>query len=623
MVFGRFVESARRFTNPSGPGRDVASLAWRTAEWTAGRTGATVKQLPGAVADAASAAVPAVMRIPPRRVLGEAAAMGRVLFDLHPRRTQRRMWAGHGHAHIEVRGLSGSGPRHRRIATNVQRALSGLSGVRWTGINAVTGHVVVAFDEQKLDAGQLLEAVRRVEEAEGTDWEDFSWGRPVHPSDATPLAAATVELAVDCLAVTTAVIGRASRLPRLPRGPRVGLVLADLQPQFRKELSRLIGPTGTEVVLALSYATLQGLSQRPVGPLIDAVHRAQVLAELLARRAAWERREPELCATPETLPHEAPRLRARPQPLPHGPIEQWVQVVGPAALAGASTMLALTRSPSRAADIVLSAVPRAAWLGREAFASTAGWILSRDGILPLDAEAYRRLDRVTAVVLDASVLRDDNGLPTEEPAHQTSPDDAASPAYRSAPVQDTQPAEPALLARAVIDAACGTGARVLLTTDEGFEGGLATLLPGAVETLPASQSLASHVRRLQGEGHGVLLVSAAADEALATADVGVATMRPGSQVCWSADLLCGTGLSHPWRILLLTGAARPLSRRLVQLSQAGSAVGGFLAVVRPRRGPHSMWAVGPVHAAAIAGVFLGTGVAWRAASRRPPVPEPR
>jgi cation-transporting ATPase I len=596
MVLGRLVESARRITDPHGPARDIASVAWRTAEWTAGRTSATVGQLPALprqVADVASAAGPALVRVPPRRLLGEAASIGRVLFDLHPRRTTRRMWAGGGHAHIEVRGLGGSGPRHRRVATSVQRALSGTRGVRWAAVNAVTGHVVVSYDEQQVDPDTLLEAVRRVEQAEGTDWEDFPWGRPVHPSDATPLAAAAVELATDCLAVTAAVVGRVSRWPALPRGPRVALVLADLQPQLRRGLSRRIGPPGTEFVLALTYATLQGLSQRPVGPAIDALHRTNLIREVMARRAVWERREPELCATPETLPPEAPRPRLRPQPLPPGPIERWVQLVGPGAAAGAGTLLALTRNPSRAADIVLAAVPRAAFLGREAFAATAAWSLSRDDVLPLDASAYRRLDRVSAIVLDASVLG------------STEDGDDLAP-----------------LARALLDAACQTGARVLLSADDTAVMA-ATAVPSTVEALPAGEPLTAQVRRLQDDGHGVLLLSAVADEALATADVGVATTRPGSPVCWSADLLCGPGLEDPWRILVVTGAARPLSRRLVQLSQAGSAVATALALVHPRRGRGGMFAVGPVHGAALVGMALGTVTAWQATTRRPEVPVSR
>jgi cation-transporting ATPase I len=82
--------------------------------------------------------------------------------------------------------------------------------VRWAEVNAVTGHVLVAFDEGRVEVGALLDAVRGVEESQGTREEGFSWSQPVHPADDAPIAAATVELAADCLAVATATFGMAT-----------------------------------------------------------------------------------------------------------------------------------------------------------------------------------------------------------------------------------------------------------------------------------------------------------------------------------------------------------------------------------------------------------------------------
>ncbi len=292
-----------------------------------------------------------------------AVWMARALADLNSRRTHRRVWEDHGHAQIEVRGLTGSGSQHRRVAAGVRRALNGLSGVSWAEINAITGQVLVAFDERQVDVGTLLDAVRAVEAAQGTRQEDFSWERPVHPSDETPVGAAVVQLAADYVALTAAVTGRVLRVPRLPRAVRVGLTLMDLQPQLRERLREQIGPVGTDVVMSLTYAAVGGLSQRPIGPAIDALHRTELLAERLASRSVWKRREPELYCSPESLPDQAPPRQPRPAPLPKGPLETWADAMGPGSLAGAAGVLFLTREPRRAADTILASAPRAARLG--------------------------------------------------------------------------------------------------------------------------------------------------------------------------------------------------------------------------------------------------------------------
>ena len=592
----------------------------------------------------------------PRQVVSVAKA----LVDAHPRRTHRRVWRSGGHAQIEVRGATGSGPRHRRVTTGVRRALSGLNGVRWAEINAVTGQVLVAFDERRVDVGTLLETVRKVEEAHGTREEDFSWDKPVHPSDNTPVGAAALNLASDYVAFWTAVSGRVLRVPAMPRGVRVTLTLLDMQPQLRRQLTARIGPVSTDVVMALTHSAVSGLSQRPIGPAIGSIHHAEVLAEVVARRAVWNRRQADLCCTPEALPDEAPPLQPRPAPLPPGPFERWSATLGPGTFAGAAGVFALTREPRRAADTILAAVPRAARLGREAFAATAARQLAQHGVVPLDATAYRRLDRVSAVVLDSSALcverpqildaegeRDDVRTVWREATrllHDETVDDLAEGRpllsgdlrlQRDAGVEDPAPGavplvllrgedrlgrvtvgpELAPLAEAVVDAARETGARVLLT-----EHAAATeLLPRADETLAGDVPLVEHVRRLQEDGHGVLCVSATDDEALAAADVGVGLLGGGTCACWSADLLCGPGLTDAWRVLRVTAAARPLTERVVHLAQSATALGTLLALVGGERGGKTH-ALAPVHSSALMGLYHGTRTASRATRGRAPAP---
>jgi cation-transporting P-type ATPase I len=529
-------------------------------------------------------------------------------------------------------------------------------------VNAVTGQVLVAFDEGRVDVGTLLGVVRDVEKAQGTREEDFLWSRPVHPSDDTPIAAAAVELAADCLAVGAAVAGRVARLPTVPRGVRVAQALLELERPLRRQLKRRIGPIGTDAVLALTGAAVQGLSQGPGMPAVDALYRLELLAEALSRRAVWDRREGQLCCTPEALPREAPVRPRRPRPRPTGPIEGWSERLGPGALGAAGLVLALTRHPGRAADILLVAVPKAARRGREGFATTVGRELARRGVVPLNAAAWRRLDRISAIVLDSSLLCISRPqVLAAEPAPRVDATvvwQAASRALQGLSIQDlggegpwrradlrldrdpnmdgeagepgavrlllrqghrrlgavTVGGELAPLAEAVLDAARSAEGRVLLTR----HASVAELLPRADEVLDTGRSLADHVLSLQAEGHGVLVVSETDDQALAVADVGVAVLGGDACLCWSADLLCGPGLEDLWRILQATAAARPVSERAVKLAQAGSTLGALLALVGSRRQGRSK-AMAPVYGAALVALVQGTVTGMRVTRRpRPP-----
>jgi cation-transporting ATPase I len=667
-VINQVLRSARLLGAAPAVVRGVASLAGRGACLAAD----VAAQLP-AQAIATADSLTRQTRSLAEAVAQEAAPTSRALFDLRPRRVHRRVWSGHGHAQIEVRGMTGSGRRHQQLAAGVKRRLRQLGAVRWAEVNAVTGQVLVAFDEGRVDVGTLLDIVRDVEEAHGTREEGFPWSRPVLPSDNTPIAAATVELAGDCVAVMAAIVGRAARLPAMPRGVRVAQALLELQRPLRRRLKRRIGPIGTDVVLALSGAAVQGLSQGPGMPAVDALYRLELLAEALSRRAVWERREQELCREPEILPREAPVLPPRPRPRPGGPIEVWTERFGAGALGAAGLVLALTRDPSRAAGTLLATVPKAARRGREGFATTVGRELARRGVVPLNAAAWRRLDRVSAIVVDSSLLCSNRlQVLAADPAPGVGLDvaavwQAASRALRGLSVEDlrgdgpwrrdglrlerdtgqgasadgpgaggpgadgpgavrlllrqgdrllgrvTVGSELAPLAEAVLDAARASGGRVLLTR----HASVAELLPRADEVLSADQSLADHVLRLQAEGHCVLVASETADEALAVADVGIAVLGGDAGLCWSADVLCGPGLEDLWRILQAVTAARPVSERAVQLAQAGSALGTLLALVGNRgRGPP---AEAPVYSAALISLAQGT-VAGLQVARRPAPP---
>src|SRR6266511_3777064 len=116
------------------------------AERAASRVASTATGLPSQAAAAAATAARQGRSLVDK-VGQEAGPASRALLDLGPGRARRRVWAVPGHAHIEVRGMTGSGSTHRRVAAGVTRRLRSLRGVRWAQVNAVTGQVLVAFEE--------------------------------------------------------------------------------------------------------------------------------------------------------------------------------------------------------------------------------------------------------------------------------------------------------------------------------------------------------------------------------------------------------------------------------------------------------------------------------------------
>ncbi|MGX4695324.1 HAD-IC family P-type ATPase [Streptomyces sp. JNUCC 63] len=602
--------------------------------------------------------------------LAEVAA---VLGDAGQGRARRRVWSCGGRAHIEVRGLSGRGERHDRLVCGLRTALRAVEGVRWAEVNAVLGQVVVDADEGRVGVDRLVELVGRVEEAHGSGGEPFAGHRPYPPFDTAPAVLTGVSLAADCLGLVVAAARRVMPLPALPPGLRVPVVVAETQPRLRRMLEERLGPAHAAMLLGVANAVVHSLTKGAAPLALDAVQRLCQLAEIRSRQAVWRLREGELVGTGQGLPRRAPEPRPRPVPLPAGPVERCGQRTSLAALLGAGGVLAWTRSPEQAAQAILATVPKAAGMGREAFSARLGRDLARDGVVPMDGTALRLLDRVSTVLIDSAVLcasrprllsaaatgyLDEadvwgaaqaaladrslqelcgqgpwscDGWRLERPADapRGRPD-----APSGLPLDLRDPSgrcqgrilvgcELDPLAEALL-AAARSHTRRLLLTEHASAG---ELLPWADQALPVSAPLPEEVRRLQGNGQVVLVLTAAQDQALAAADIGVTVLpnpSPGvgaaGGVCWSADLICGPGLTQAWRILAALDEAHQVSSTSARLSQGGSALGALIAASRTRRTVAGL-TTSPIHGAAFLAQLGGLRAAHRLARR--PLPPAR
>ncbi|HEY0402060.1 MAG TPA: HAD-IC family P-type ATPase, partial [Blastococcus sp.] len=573
-------------------------------------------------------------------------------------RHTRRVWADRGHVHVEVAAPAAEDQAEVRRA--LRRHLERLDGVEWATVNDVVGRVLVGIDDRRVSVEEVVGVVTAIEQGRGA--RQVFPQRQDHPADLEPLLAAVLDAAIDTAAVGVAFAAKVLPVPAMTRHVTLAIALVDSQQWIKDGLEARIGPLGTDLVLTGTSALLHALTQSPTIPAINAAAALQQVMEIRARRQVWRRREPELCR-PEPEEDTSEPLAppgGRPGPLPRGPIESYRARVGPVALGGAVGLLPVTRSPGRSADLLKTLTPKAAFLGRESFAAVIDLLMCRRDVLPMDGSAYRRLDRVDTVLLDADALctgppvvidagADAEGWDTAAvwtaaarllgAVGSGTPDaeDGDHGGLRLGPVRESPDAPGGQVrtvlqgrrrigqvtvareldphAEALLTAATGAGHRLVLTPHVGTR----EIAAAADEVVPADEALADTVRRLQSEGHGVLVVSDTDGPALLAADVAVAPVREGRAPAWGADLVTTPGLADVCRLVAATVVARAVSRRSVSTAATGNVLGALLAAVGSARYGQRK-ATAPGKTATTVTMLDGAWAAVRVARRPAPPP---
>ncbi len=173
------------------------------------------------------------------------------------------------------------------------------------------------------------------------------------------------------------------------------------------------------------------------------------------------------------------------------------------------------------------------------------------------------------------------------------------------------------LAEALVDAARKTGPVVVA----GVRSRLGERLR-VDRTVPGGTSLAASVRALQEEGHGVALVSAREQAALAAADVGIGITGRTAHPAWAAHLLCGPGLDGACSVIDAMRTARRMSEIGVRIAGMGATAGVLLTAAGPAAGAGRRASMA-VNTAVLFAMARGTWAGLEAARRPDPVPQER
>ncbi|MDG4766318.1 HAD-IC family P-type ATPase [Solwaraspora sp. WMMD406] len=556
----------------------------------------------------------------------------------------RHAWAYDGHAHLEI----STDDDGRAIADvpALERALEAVDGIHWAAWNGALCRMVVRFDPDVISGSELVAALgtaeRRINpQAVGNTHVDASLGN-------------AVSLAGDLIGAGAGILGRLLRLPAMPNEIAALPAAFEHVPQLRSRLRRILGPVGADLGQALFATAVAAASQRPLTSLTDAVLRAGLIAENSAYHDVWASRVHELHRDAASSRAAVLPPTARPRPLPDGPIERYAQRMSTLTLVAAGILTVLPGGRQRAARVTAVASPRSARTGRDAYAGQLGRTLARQGVVVREAAALRRLDRIDTVVVDASLLLTGRTLittvlpvtGTEQQARDqatrlldgdgggadgwalTSPRRLATPAPADlvdhahaahaagtddgtigdellalsrhgelvALVRTTAELDP--LAAAVTASARRVGRLLIAGHSTTPQAGTGTVAGSALAarfhaegTVAGGGKLAASVRTLQQAGHGVVLISARNDVALADADCGIGIIRDADRrPPWGAHLICGSGLDSAWLVLEGAVLARAVSARSAGRAMLGSVAAAALGVLdgTPRGGARAL-----------------------------------
>ena len=576
---------------------------------------------------------------------------------------RRRTWSDGRRAHIELRALDAA--QFARFADAVEATFAGLGGVAQVRLNGLVGRAIIDYDPALWDPDKLATIVGAIELRLQLHGLPFAETIPDYPADIEPMMRKAVDLGADVAGV---VLGSMLRIVGFVPG-RAGFDLAalltvvDNTPRLRQLLVDRLGSAATEVGVGVTNAFVQAVGAGPLGPLVDMLVQAVKLRGERARRDAWARREPELCAGGPARLGPLP-LHERPTPLPESIVERYANDALFASLGGFVVGIADTHNLEAALAPLFGGLPKAALYGRTIFAAELMVALGRRGALVLRTSALRLLDRVDTLVVEGAVLlSDEQTMATVLPApgfardlvtaragllfdgsawssvhvHEDwslGPEGALAPAGLPEPLRAAGAAwrgHSLVLARAGEVAALvhlrptlRRGADALLasvrrsrlhfvlSTDDPA---LARLLT-AHDCVPAA-GLADKVIDLQRHGRVVAALGSRDLPALARADVGVGLVLDRGPAPWSADILLGDDLRDAIFLVDACCLAREVAEQSVVLAGVGAALGAAIALGGLRRTKPQQVMLA-THAASV--IALANGLRRAAGLARRPAP---
>lgn len=333
------------------------------------------------------------------QIPGAARLRSTVRYMLGQRRQQ---WRYGSRLYLELR--AGTGEDHAFLE-QLERSLEGLAQVRWARYVPELERLVVGLADGVEDLDAVMGQLREVERACGYHQRLFKT-HTRFPAEGALLAQSGLTMAAEVVGLSLgALVGRTKgRRSRTWTDLNALVTLLDNFPELRQPLVDWIGRDNLDVLLSLSATFSEAMTKGRSGGLLRLALRAQEWMALKARQQAWLKMEDAClgCWIKTRSLRVTPQLRTT--PLPAGPVEDYTEVSGKFAMAGFSVELASTHDLSHSVAALYAAVPKPANYGRESFCLELERRLAQAGVLVLDMDCLRILDRVSRVLIDARLL---------------------------------------------------------------------------------------------------------------------------------------------------------------------------------------------------------------------------
>lgn len=584
----------------------------------------------------------------------------------------RRTWIGRTRAHVEFRELSGS--ELESFKTQVELGFKLLTRIEWVELNPHARRIVVSFEEDAYELGELVEVIEIAERTAGVHEAPFRDELWEHPGDSETVERLKVGMLADAVGVVVGIGLRLSPVPASRLGGTLAALVAVVQStdRLRRMAEERLGPLRADLVLDVTASFAHGVAQRPGSAFVEATHKLSLLGEAEARRKVWEAREAELCPTPGTHRLEDVRREPRPRALPRGPIEEYADRAWIVSLGGFAVSFLTTRSMQRAVAALFGGLPTPARLGRDAFAADLGRALAKRQNLVVDPEALRKLDRIDCLVLQADLVARDrfeirNLVATSEVDEtearrlfqqlldvQRPIDIKRSGDFTLAPLGVLDVAVPAelaqhtpglgargglvfglmqggaLVAAAEVDLIPQTGIDeliaaaheaqmrvVIASNNESVLHGIA-----ADDTIPEGEGFERGIRRLQREGRTVCAVVTGATPGAYAADCAIGLMREGEATPWGTHIIVRDDLSDVRFLIHSCVTARQVSKQSVNIALGAATLGALVSAggVLPLTGRR---VIAVVNAASVVSMLNGTRGSMKLGRRALPAPRDR
>jgi cation-transporting ATPase I len=368
-------------------------------------------------------------------------------------------------ARVAVRGLD----RDPHVAERVTAHLKRQPGVHTVKASALTGRVLIEFDEHEADIDDLVAQVADLElpELPGED-------RPAFPLDPGPLIQSSARtigavLGFGFLAVRS-LLGFAGPLPGAGVALQAASIMGTVEglPPVRYGLRRLLGRTVADLLLNFPSIISLTLGGSPLGLTMTGAESLRLLTEVRARRSAWRHYEERISHAPSAQPDTEIHLQAsertplaaqvlegtgtaqgrdgmpqpvtpgtmlppgarvyggpftlhlhhgesfqaftpQPRPAPVAPslFDRYHRILGPVSLAYAALNGLLTLSFSRFLAALLLVNPRTATIGIDSANLGASARVLRAGVTVVGTRPDRVLHRPSLLLLDGTRLLSD------------------------------------------------------------------------------------------------------------------------------------------------------------------------------------------------------------------------